>query len=144
MAYTLEYNHELRIVELVYTGRFTAQESKESTSKAIALGKVHDDADALVDATEVELAVSIVDLLDLPARQYVAEDMNRRIRVAVVSPRLPKDIRDAKFYETACLNRGWNVRLFPDRDDAIEWLTEPNPLTSRMQVTLESKPDPRR
>jgi len=123
MAYTLEYNHTLRIVELVYTGRYTAQESQESTSKAIAIGKEHGDADALVDAAEVELAVSLFDLLDLPDRQYVEEGMNRRIRVAVVPPRLLKDKKDAQFYETACLNRGWQVRLFPNRDDAIEWLT---------------------
>ena len=126
MAYTLEYNRTLRIVELVYTGRYTAQESRESTSKAIALGKEHGDADALVDASEVELAVSIFDLLDSPDRQYVVEDMNRRIRVAVVPPSLPKDKKDAQFYETACLNRGWQVRLFPSRDDALEWLKGAN------------------
>ena len=123
MAYTLEYNRNLAIVELIYTGQFTAQEARESTSKAIALGKVHGDADAYVDASEVELAVSIFDLLDLPNRQYVEEGMNRSIRVAVVPPKLPKDREAAQFYETASLNRGWHVRLFPSRDDAIKWLT---------------------
>ena len=122
MAYTLKYNHTLKIVELEYTGLFTAQESRESTSRAIALGKEHGDADALVDAMEAELSISIVDLLDLPSRQYVVNDMNRRIRVAVVPPKLPKDREDAQFFETACLNRGWQVRLFPCRVDAIEWL----------------------
>ena len=113
MAYTLEYNRNLAIVELTYTGQFTAQEARESTAKAIALGKVHGDADAYVDASEVELAISICDLLDLPNRQYVEEGMNRNIRVAVVPPKLPKDREAAQFYETAYLNRGWHVRLFP-------------------------------
>ena len=122
MAYTLEYNRILKIVELVYTGRLTAQESRESTSKTIALGKKHGDADALIDITEAELSVSIFDLLVLPDRQYAEEDMNRTIRVAVVPPKLPKDKEAARFYETACLNRGWRVQLFPNRDDAIEWL----------------------
>jgi hypothetical protein len=122
MAYTLEYNHALRIVELVYTGLHTSQESRESTSKAIALGKEHGDADALVDATEAKLAVSIFDLFDLPDRQYVAENMKREIRVAVVPPSRPEDQEAARFYETACFNRGWQVRLFPDRDHAIAWL----------------------
>ena len=123
MAYTLEYNRTLNIVELVYTGLYTTQESQESTSRAIALGKEHGDADVFVDATEAVLAVSIFDLLDLPDRQYVAENLNRRIRVAIVPPRRPKDKEDVLFYETACLNRGWQVRLVPNRDDAIEWLT---------------------
>jgi hypothetical protein len=123
MAYTLRFNPTLRIVELVFTGRYTAQVSRESTSKAIALGKEHGDVDALVDASKAELAVSLFDLLDLPARQYDRESMNRRIRVAVVPPSLPNDLELAQFYETACLNRGWQVQLFPNRKDAIEWLT---------------------
>jgi hypothetical protein len=122
MPYTLEYNRALNIIELVYTGRYTPQESRESTSKAIALGKEHGDADALVDATEAKLEVSIFDLFDLPDRQYVAQDMKRKIRIAVIPPRRPEDQEAARFYETACFNRGWQVRLFPDRDDAIEWL----------------------
>jgi hypothetical protein len=124
MAYTLDYNRTLKIVELVYTGPYTAAESRESTSRAIALGKEHGDANALVDATEAELAISIVDLLDLPDTQYNAQDMSRKIRVAVLPPRKPESEEDARFYETACLNRGWQVRLFTSRDDAIEWLTE--------------------
>lgn len=122
MAYTLEFNRSLGIVELSYTGLFTAQESEESTARAIALGKDHGDADALVDATEVEIDVSIADLLDLPNRQYAAQGMNRRVRVAVVSPKRRQDQEAVKFYETACFNRGWNVRLFTSRDDGIEWL----------------------
>ncbi|BBO78766.1 hypothetical protein DSCW_61830 [Desulfosarcina widdelii] len=105
MAYTLKFNRTLKIVELVFSGRLTAQESREATSKAIALGKEYGDADALVDAMEVELDVSIIDLLDLPERLYVEEEMNRRIRVAVVSPRLPKKQGDVRFYETSLLSK---------------------------------------
>lgn len=122
MSYTIEYNRMLQIVEFVCAGRYTAQELRESTSKAIALGKEHGDADALVDASKAELAVSIVELFNLPAHQYVDEDMNRKIRVAVVPPASPKDQEDVRFYETACVNRGWRVRLFPNRDGAIQWL----------------------
>jgi len=127
MAYTLKFNPTLKIVELVFTGRLTAQESREATSEAIALGKKYGDADALVDAMDIELDVSILDLVDLPDRLYVEEDMSRRIRVAVVSPRPPKKEGNVRFYETSCLNRGWQVRLWPNRDDAIEWLTITNP-----------------
>jgi hypothetical protein len=123
MAYTVQYNPALQIVELRYTGRLTAQEARESTSEAIALGKENGDADALVDATKAEVATSVFDLYDLPNRQYAAQGMNRRVRVAVIPPRIPKDEEAVRFYETACLNRGWQVRLFPSRDAAVEWLT---------------------
>ncbi|MBN1378896.1 MAG: STAS/SEC14 domain-containing protein [Gammaproteobacteria bacterium] len=123
MPYTLNYNHSLQLVEVVYTGKVTADELRESTSKAIALGKKHGDADALVDGTEMELVASSVDLLDLPAHQYEAEKMSRRVRVAFVLPKLSKELENSKFYETASVNRGWQVRLFPNRNEAIEWLT---------------------
>ena len=55
--------------------------------------------------------------------RYVADGLERLSRVALVYPRSPKAKEAARFYETACINRGWNVRLFPERDDAIEWLT---------------------
>jgi hypothetical protein len=124
MAYTLEYNRKLQIVELVCTGRYTSQESLESTTKAIALGKENGDANALVDASEAEFNMSVVDFLILPEREYVEQDMNRRIRVALVPPTGTKDKEDARFYETVCVNRGWKVRIFSSRDAAIEWLTE--------------------
>lgn len=123
MAYTLEYNRTLGIVELVFSGSHTQAESRESAAKAIALGKEHGDAHALVDATETELSVSILDLLDLPDRHYVEHDMSRRIKVAVLPPKNPGAKEDAWFFENTCRNRGWQVSLFANREDAIEWLT---------------------
>jgi hypothetical protein len=32
---------------------------------------------------------------------------------------------DVQFYEDACRNRGWNVRLFTERERALEWLNGP-------------------
>ena len=123
MNWTLDYNNMLRAIELVYTGRITGPDLRETTSKAIVLIKEHGNADALVDATEIELTASLFDLYDLPAHQYVVEGLNYRTRVAVVLPTLPKERKDVLFYETACVNRGWLVRSFPNRSDAIEWLT---------------------
>jgi hypothetical protein len=124
VAWTLEYNSTLRIVEIVLAGSITGPDLQESTSKAIALSKDQGiPAAFLVDATELELAASIVDLYDLPAQQYFAEGADLRNRLALVLPQSPKARRDARFYETACVNRGWNVKSFPNRDEAIEWLT---------------------
>ena len=123
MAYTLEYNHTLKIIELIYTGQYTSQESRESTSKTIALGKEHSYPNTLVDAKEMEFVASLSDLLRLPDYQYPKEGASRKSRVAVLPPSNPKYDEAAHFYENACLNRGWQVRLFQNRDDAIQWLT---------------------
>ncbi len=46
----------------------------------------------------------------------------RTLREALVlTPGLP-DPGDARFYEDACRNRGWDIRIFPDRESALAWL----------------------
>lgn len=75
MTWTLEYSSKLQVIELVYTGRTTGLDLRESTSKAIALGKEQSSSMFLVDATEIELTVSTFDLYDLPTHQYPAMNL---------------------------------------------------------------------
>jgi hypothetical protein len=49
----------------------------------------------------------------------------RNIKEVVVCPPSLMAAVDVKFYEDACYNRGWNVRVFPDRDAALAWLRAP-------------------
>ena len=48
----------------------------------------------------------------------------RTLREAIVVPGSTLAAPDVQFYEDACRNRGWNVRLFPDRESAMAWLRE--------------------
>ena len=123
MTWRLEFNSTLRIIDLVYVGHVTGPEMKEATTKAIALGKEKGILEVLVDGMEVDLGPSTTDLFELPDKQYPAEGKSRQSRIALVLPKSPELIKAARFYETACLNRGWCVQLFPNRDEAIQWLT---------------------
>jgi hypothetical protein len=122
MTQILGYKSKLRIIELVYTGNTTGLDLRESTSKAIALDKEKGSLKFLVDATEIELTASIFDLYDLPARHYHEENLDRQSHVAVILPKRPKEQKDAQFYETACVNRGWFVKLVSNREEGIDWL----------------------
>jgi hypothetical protein len=46
----------------------------------------------------------------------------REMKEAVLLPALPGTLEEVKFYETASLNEGYNVRLFDDADAARSWL----------------------
>jgi hypothetical protein len=48
--------------------------------------------------------------------------LTRTSSIAVVTPKSKEGIRFTKFYETVCVNRGWDVKIFDEREDAIEWL----------------------
>jgi len=123
MAWMLEYDGTLRIVDIVFSGITSGRDLQEATTKCILLAKEQGTVQFLVDAEELELFAPLVDIIDLPDKQYVVEGLERLSRVALVNPKSPKAKEAAYFYETVCINRGWNVQLFPNRDDAIEWLT---------------------
>jgi len=112
MAWTLSYNRVLCIVEIEFVGKTTAPEMEEATIKGIELSKEQGVVEFLIDTTELRLAASIFDLLNLPDTQYVAKSLSLRSRVALVLPKRPKDEEAMKFYETACVNvDGWYSRF---------------------------------
>jgi hypothetical protein len=122
MSYTINHNASLGVIELTYSGRITGTDLKEATSKCISLGKQTGTTKFLVDEVEMDLAASIVDLYDLPNKQYADEGANRQAHVAIILPTSKEARKAVKFYEIACQNSGWLVRVFPERQDAINWL----------------------
>lgn len=137
MKWTLGYNGTLSIIELVFAGRNTGQDLRESTSEAIALSKQQGCLKFLVDATDIELGATLFDLHDLPATQYKVENLDRRSRAALVLPKSPKEQVDAEFYETACNNHGWRVKSFRTRDEGIEWLKGIDPSETPTRATAD-------
>ena len=122
MAWTHEYNSTLRLVEVVFTGDTTGRDLHEATTKAISLSKERGITRFLVDAAELKLSAPLIDIIDLPDKQYVEEGLDRRSRVALITPISPRGKEAAQFYETVCYNRGWQVQLFTTRDEAMAWL----------------------
>ena len=49
---------------------------------------------------------------------------NRKSKIALILPPTGKIREDVIFYETVCRNRGWAVKAFDDRSEAIEWLLQ--------------------
>lgn len=122
MPWAVKYNPKLQIVELTYTGRITERELHEATSTCIKLGKENGTFRFFVDASKLELSPSLIDFYSLPTKQYQEENVDPRSRQAVIAPTDPIAKEAAVFYETVCRNRGWMVRVFSGRQEAIDWL----------------------
>lgn len=75
----------------------------------------------------MEFAASMMDVYNLPGKQYLIEEADRSGRVAIVLPTSPKEKEVVHFYETVCKNRGWNVQAFAETQEAINWLTRDTP-----------------
>ena len=123
MSWTYKLNPTLRIIEVAYSGTTTARDLKESTSEFISLEKEKGINQFLIDTSEMELAASLVNIYDLPDKQYVEENADRSGRVALLLPTSSREKEAVQFYETVCKNRGWNVQTFLERQEAIDWLT---------------------
>lgn len=124
MSWTLEYVPDLGIVQYTSMGRITADEAKDATTKAIGLARDYNTNLFLIDDSKWEGGESVVDLFGLPDL-YVELGVDPSSRAAIIMPPPgTAQARDELFYETVCRNRGWNVRAFKERDEAIKWLTK--------------------
>jgi len=122
MPYTARHEPSLGLVEVELSGEVTAADLGAVTSRCISFQKATGTERFLIGTNELDLRVSVVDLLDIPDKQYWDEDLSRFSRIAVILPASATAQKAAHVYEMACRNRGWNARVFPDRRSALDWL----------------------
>ena len=121
MSFRVTHDGAQGLIEITYMGSISGDDLRTATREAIALQKQGDVLDFLVDAGAWDLKAALVDIYQLPA-QYWKEGVDTRSRIAVILPAHETTRDGARFYEDACRNRGWNVRVLPDRAAALEWL----------------------
>ena len=121
MPWRVHYHPDQMIVEAAYWGDTSATDIRDATIEAIKTVKKQQATRGLVDCLKQTSTASIVDLYDLP-ELYEEQGLTRSIRIAFVEPTKP-ELRDlAEFYDNVCVNRGWHLRRFATRDDAVNWL----------------------
>jgi len=123
MAWSAIYNREPGIIETTYIGQMSREELQEAITATVELITANRVYLLFGDAMKLEHDGSIFDIYEMvsvfeqfPFAHYMKE--------ALLIPVSKAALADLAFYETACKNRGLNVRLFNDKDDAIRWLCE--------------------
>jgi len=59
------------------------------------------------------------------AREITHDKTLDMVEVVLSGVNTGEELRDnAEFFETVCINRGWAVQRFTDREQAIRWLSE--------------------
>jgi len=124
MTWTVTYNDELNIVELTISGEFSDEDIKAAAPARIAMGKEHGVTRFIIDAIDMELTGTTFSIYDVPAKTYPEEGMGRTTRIAVLTSASSAASEIAQFFENVSVNRGWNVRAFHERKEAIAWLQE--------------------
>jgi hypothetical protein len=121
MAWTARYLDALGVVETVYCGYLSAADLRDAAFATLNLGKARGTHRFLGDCRDLKGSCSVVDLYSL-AERVTSTRRSGHFREAMVLPELETAAQDVRFWETACVNRGLDVRVFATRDGAIEWL----------------------
>lgn len=122
MPYTISFNGNLKLIELVPSGALTSQQILDGTDEFIFLLEKHSATRILIDASAIESVESVIDFYDQP-QQYEDGGMSRNVRIAIVIPAVPAAEKAIRFYEDVCVNRSWGVSSFEERNAAVKWLT---------------------
>ena len=122
LAWSLKFNSELKIIELIYSGLVSPSELNDAFVAASSLLKKEQTSLALADCSKMVGGHSITDLYFLIIL-YESNDL-RGMKEAIILPSLKATIEEVKFYEMACLNMGYTVKIFSNVEDATTWLIE--------------------
>ena len=120
MSWSVTYNADLAAVEIVLEGESRKEDRIAANEEAFAVADANNTRDFLFDCSAYERSQSTVEIV-LLVESYMDERF-RPAKIALVQPILPEAQGDAAFYETLCVNRGWNARVFSGRSAAIKWL----------------------
>lgn len=129
MPWSAQHDAKTNTIEIIYTGVLTLADLQAAITKRISLQEETGATCILADLSGIEHSdIGTVDLFSIPAEYFVSKQSSRRTRVGLVLPQEPKAREDARFYETVCLNRGWQFKAFEQRHEALKWLimTEPS------------------
>ena len=111
------------MVTVVFSGAVSGTDLRDATVAAAALGQKHGVMRFLVDGMGILRLARELELFALPARMYDELGLDRsELRIAIVIPPADDLQQIVRFYETACLNRGWRVKVFAAFEPAVAWL----------------------
>lgn len=89
-------------------------------NEGAALIRQHQLTGGLLDHTDLtQDALGTMDIYDLPKR-YIELGIPRSFRLALVIPKRFQE--NMEFYEAVCRNNSFQVSLFFDVDEAMQWL----------------------
>jgi hypothetical protein len=117
------YDAEKRLIVIEIRGRIDKALVQNLASQVAGFSKEHNCFHVLNDAREATIFLSTLEIYSLPRTimeilSATGVDVRKFKRALVFS----KNVDDFTFFETVSRNRGQNVKLFRNIDEAVSWL----------------------
>ncbi len=122
MAHVTEILSGQHVVEVVLSGALDDPEAIDLLAECRRLQIELGIADALLDCTDVIKGLSYSSVVEM-ADYIVGVGVPSDWRQAVVKPRDVTAAVTIGLWEAAGNNRGMTIKVFPDRESALAWLT---------------------
>jgi hypothetical protein len=125
MSWQAEYNKNIGILEVEFSGSPDIEELKEAVLFSLNLCMINQVTRVLADCSRLETSNdnSILKNYEL-GTFYESLRIEVVMKEAIILPESGKAASMMYFFETTARNRGFNVRVFPTREEALEWLLE--------------------
>ena len=120
MNFTVSETEVHGIWQVVYTGKVDAQARQAAVVKGLKLIKGQPFTGLLVDLTDAEIAMSIIEEFEFGVAMS-SDSQTHGVRVAFLHR--PGETHLSEFLATVELNRGRTSSTFSTRQKAMEWLS---------------------
>lgn len=121
MPWHINVHSDLPIIETCYEGILSPSELAEAVEQTLAIARAREEQFLLADCTTLIGGHSLFDLYAL-VDVLLASGIAQTLKEAILFSEMTEAAEKVKFWETTCLNRGIQVRIFTDRQSALEWL----------------------
>lgn len=121
MTHRLIYNRDSDCIELTVEGVFTMERLKRIAPEVAKLSEESGCQCILNDMSAATIDISLGEVYSSPQEMDNSGILRTTRRALVV----PHDFDQAAFLETVTRNRGHNLKVFRDRESALEWLHSP-------------------
>ncbi len=121
MSWKTRFSPIEKIIEIKFTGKFVADDIGDILQSVLLLIQQEKTLLVLGDCTLMEHNTSVFNIYDFP-KLFESQNITHHIKEAMVLPVDPEARKNVEFYETVCHNRGFKVKVFETRAQALDWL----------------------
>ncbi|VGO17314.1 hypothetical protein PDESU_05910 [Pontiella desulfatans] len=118
MPFNIEYDADQDCIFATFIGKVTMGLTKEYIAALLPVLEKTGCRRVLSDSRSAELELSAMDIMQFP-KMAQASPLTANLRRAVLAS---PGTSGYELYETLCNLQGQNVRIFPTRREALEWL----------------------
>ena len=119
MSWGINYNQG--IIELKYLDIVTKDDLVNAFKGAEKMSLEYSTMLILSDCRDMKGGHTLFDLFGL-IEELGKADILRSIKEAILISVNSETVANIEFWETACGNRGFNVRIFDNQEEALKWL----------------------